>query len=307
MLAPIAATLNPRPRSLRGIRWLLLLAFTIVQTACQSAGEAAADTRPSSTFDQVIQSKTLRAGFVSYPPGLSKETSTGQVSGIYPEILGRIAENLDLKLDYTEEVGWGTMIEGLETHRYDVVGSPVWANPVRGKRATFSNPVYYSAVGIWVRENDSRFTEQNARTAINDPAVRIGAMDGSTPEVIAREDFPRATVVSYPEMTGESQIFLDLTAGKIDVFFAELAVAHDFTKNNPGKIRNVAVNNPIRVFANVILVPQGDMRLKQAIDVALADLQTSGYVDRVLRKYEPYPNFFLRVAPPYRAPSPEPR
>jgi hypothetical protein len=36
------------------------------------------------------------------------------------------------------------------------------------------------------------------------------------------------------------------------------------------------------------------------LDVAIEDLLNSGYVDKVLDKYEPYPGTFYRVARPYR-------
>ena len=41
-------------------------------------------------------------------------------------------------------------------------------------------------------------------------------------------------------------------------------------------------------------------QLKQALDVAIEDLQNSGFIDQLLDKYEPSPNTFYRVAQPYR-------
>jgi len=83
--------------------------------------------------------------------------------------------------------GWGAQIEGLEGDRYDIVGSPVWANPTRGKLTTMSIPVYYSGIGIYVRHNDDRFTDDWSK--INSPDVRIVTIDGETGDLIARTQF----------------------------------------------------------------------------------------------------------------------
>jgi ABC-type amino acid transport substrate-binding protein len=267
-----------------------------------SPGGVAVQPRESA-YQRVIGSGKLRAGFVSYPPGCVKNTRTGKVSGIFVEILDKVGANIGLPVEYTEEVGWGTMIQGLDAGRYDIIGSPVWANSTRGKLATLSEPVYYTGIGIWVRADENRLTSENYLAAINDPEIRVAAMDGSTPLAIAKTQFPRARLISYPDLTGEPQLFLDLMANKADVFFAEPAVAAEFLKNNPGKIKNIATRRPIRTFGNVFMMAKNEPQFKWMIDNAIRDLQASGFVEEVIRRHEPVPNAFLRAARPYQEPT----
>lgn len=260
----------------------------------------ATTTAVTTTYDRVLASGKLRAAYVNYPPGCKVDAATGQVTGIAVDILNKIGQNTGLKVEYTEEVGWGTMIAGLDAGRYDIIGSPSWANSARGKVATLSTPIYYTGVGVWVRPEETRFTPDNSWESLNKPDVRIAAMDGSTPEKIAKTMFPNATVVSYPDQTGEPQLFLDVTSNKADVFFAEPSQGISFLKSNPGKVKNLAAAHPIKVFPNVFLMKGGEPRLKAMIDTALEELENSGVVDQILRKYEPGPNAFYRVATPYR-------
>jgi ABC-type amino acid transport substrate-binding protein len=222
------------------------------------------------------------------------------VSGVFVDLLRQIGTDTGLKVEYTEEVGWGTMIEGLNASRYDVIGSPVWANPARGARATLSSAVYFTPIGVWVRSDDTRFASATAIPSINAPDIRIAAMDGSTPELIARTQFPAAKLIGYPDITGEPQLFLDVVQKKADVFFAEPALGAQFLRSHPGSLRDIAAAAPIRSFANVYMMRANEPALKMLIDTALQDLDSRGVIDALLQKYEPVSGAFLRRAVPYR-------
>lgn len=289
-------------RRLTWISSLLLIVIAFASPACNLANAPGPTPAPveKSAYDRVLESKVIRAGYVNYPPGCIVDPKTHQITGAFVDILNKVAENTGLKVEYTEEVGWATMITGLDSGRYDIMGSPVWANSVRGKLATMSEPVYFTGIGVWVRSDEKRFSPANGWESINRQDVRIAAMDGSTPMLIAKYMFPKATLVTYPDQTGEPQLFLDVTTKKADVFFAEPAQGMAFLKNNPGKVKNLAADQPIKIFANIFLMKGGEFRLKGMMDAALKELQYSGYVDEVLKKYEPGPNAFYRVARPYR-------
>ncbi len=253
-----------------------------------------------SASDKITQTGKIRVGYINVAGGFNIDPKTKEMSGIFHDIIEEMAKNMGLQLEYVEEVGWGTMIAGLQTKRYDMMASPVWPNSNRAKQASFSNPAYYSAIGIWVRQNENRFTREGSWASINQPDVRIGVFDGSTGEKIAQTQFADAKIVSYPEGAGEGQIFLDLISGKVDVFFEEPAKGVLFVRNNPNKIKNIAAEHPVKVFSNVFLLPAGDYRLKEMIDTALAEVENSGFVEKTIRKYEPVPNTYYRVALPYR-------
>lgn len=260
----------------------------------QSAGQA------PSVSDKIIQAGKIRVGFVGVSVGFNIDPKTGEKSGIFADVLREMAKNMGLQVEFAEEVTWGTMIAGLQTKRYDMIASPVWPNSSRVRQATFSNPVYYSGIGIWVRQNESRFSPAGGWASLNDPKIKIGAFDGSTGEKIAQTQFPNAKLVSYPATAGEGQLFLDVASGKVDAFFEEPAKGFLFVKNNPGKIKNIAAANPVKTFPNVFMLPAGDYRLKEMIDTALAEVENSGFVERTIQKYEPAPHSYYRAAVPYR-------
>lgn len=249
-------------------------------------------------YDRIMESETIRACYLSYPPACMKDTTSGKLSGTFVEVLEKVAENCGLKVEWTEEVGWGDHIAGLEANRYDIVGSPVWANPTRGKLTTLSKPVYYSGIGIYVRSDDDRFDSDFSK--INSKDVKIVTVDGETADLIARTDYPNAERVTLPQLTDISRMFLDVTTKKADVLFAEPYYAYKFLKDNPGSIKNIAADKPIRLLGNCYMFRKGESQLEEMLDTAIEDLQNSGFVDKVIEKYEPAPNTFYRVANPYQ-------
>jgi ABC-type amino acid transport substrate-binding protein len=290
---------------------LLSLAFAILPCGCHHTspekpnGEQTVSTgypeKPNSTasvYDRVLYSGTLRASFLTYPPACMKDTRTGNMSGIFVDVLQKACDNLGLKLEWTEEVGWASQIEGLESDRYDIVGSPVWANPTRGKLTTMSIPVYYSGIGVFVRAGEERFNDR--LDLMNRPDVRIGTIDGETADLIARTDYPEAKRVSSTQTTDISQKLLDLASNKCDVVFTEPYYAYEYLKNNPGSIKNIAERNPIRVFGNCYMFKKNEFQLQQMLNVAIQDLINSGFVDKVISKYEPAPRLFYRSANSYK-------
>jgi len=250
-------------------------------------------------IDRVLETKTIKAAYTIYPPGCMKDKETGKLYGIFVETLEKVGQELNMKIEWTEEVGWGTQIEGLKTNRYDMMGSSVWANPKRAKFAYLSKPLYYSPISIFVRKDDNRWDNAKSWSVFNDPSVKISTIDGGTGEVIVRNNFPKATRISLPQMTEFSQSFMDVVHKKADLLFLEPFYGYKFSENNPNTIKNIAKDRPLRMFGNCYMYKQGEDEFQQMINVVIEDLQNSGFIEDLIVKYEKYPNTIVRVQKPY--------
>ncbi len=288
------------------IRNVTMIAVALCGLTIQSCTSPTAQTvaKSDSVYERVMQNGTIRCGYVIYNPGCLKDPNTGKLSGIGIDTIEQVAKNLGLKVVWSEEVGWGTMLEGLQTNRYDMIATPIWTNSNRARLVDFSNPLYYSPINVWVKAGDKRFSETTLAT-LNSPKYVIATVDGETAEVIANEDFPLAKKLSLPQLSGVEQVLLNVSTGKADASFEEPAVAKEFLKHNQGTIEVLKMARPIRVFPNCWMFKRGQLEYKDMIDTALAQLINSGAVEKTIKKYEVHPGTLYRVALPYQKPQSE--
>ena len=271
---------------------------TFVQMGCNQT-QSPVQEQQESLYEKVLRTGKIRCSYAAYPPYCIKDPNTGNMSGIFVEVLEKIGKKLELDIEWVEEVGWGTISEGLESGRHDVFGAGLWRNSTRAKRGYFSKPLFYNGIRIWVRADETRI---KTLEDINSPNIRLTVQDGAMDDIIARTDFPKAKKVSISQLNPWSDNLLNTISGKADVSFSELGPISEFLKKNPGTLKEVRVGRPIRVFATSYAFKIGEDEFKAMIDAAIDELATEGTIERILRKHEKAPGELLRVAPPYQMP-----
>jgi len=236
-----------------------------------------------SVYDRVIKSGTLRCGYVVYPPSTIKDPNTGAISGFSADIINKLASDLGLKVEWVEETGSASSPEALKSNRFDMLCTSIWTSTTRGKVEAFTTPIYYTVINAYARKDDKRFIDNEPK--FDDPSVRISTVDGDIAGTIAREDAPRATLYSLPNLTDFSELLVALKYDKADVTFAEVMQARTFEETNPGIIRNITPDKPVRVFASAYAVKLGEQAFLTMIDNALRNLVNNGFVEQAINKY----------------------
>jgi ABC-type amino acid transport substrate-binding protein len=252
-------------------------------------------------YQRVLSSGKIRAAYTIYPPGCFRDQD-GRLRGVFVETLERAAADLNLEVEWTEEVGWATQIEGLRKGRYDIIGSSVWANPKRAREATLSTPLYFSPLFVYARSGEKRFS--GARTEeLNQEGVRFSTVDGGTGEVVVKGQFPKAQRVALPQLSDFGQSFLDVVHGKADVVIMEPFHANKFLSSHPDSIKNLSGDDPLRLFGNCYMFAAGEQAFANMLNEVLRDLLQAGFVEHLLAGYEQFSGSYLRVAPPYAKPN----
>ncbi|MCK9421465.1 MAG: transporter substrate-binding domain-containing protein [Bacteroidales bacterium] len=280
-------------------KFFFLLLVGMLYFSCQNSNnENLNKDKNHSVYDRVIHSKVIRASYIPYPPYCIIDPNTKKLSGIFVEVLEEIGKKTNLKIKWVEEVGWGTVFEGLNNDRYDIHGSGLWVNSTRGMNGYFSDPLFYNPIMVWARLGDKRF--DNKLFAINDSKVRIAVQDGAMEDIIAKSDFPNATRISITQTNPWSDNLLNIITKKADITFAEPWVIYPFLKKNPGTIYQVSSKEPIRYFANSYVMKMGEDEFKSMINAALNEIIMEGTMNKILSKYENTKGEFLRVVLPFQ-------
>ncbi|MCB9988547.1 MAG: transporter substrate-binding domain-containing protein [Rhodospirillales bacterium] len=258
-----------------------LFAFlVIVSTAPVHAADTAAK---ESVYDRILASGKIRCGYAISPPVMVKDPNTGAMSGLDVEIWNEIGKELGLEIEWTVEVGWGSFIEDLRVGRADAFCSELWPDPARSKFLSLAGPVIFSFVDAYVRADDYRF--EGDLSKINDPSVKIPAIDGDVSVTMAKNGFPKAGIDSLPQMATLSEMFMSVLTKKSDVLFVEQAHLTALDENNRGKIRKVEGVPHAFTYASYYGVIAGETQLRDMIQLALRTMKNDGRLEKLAKKY----------------------
>lgn len=256
--------------------------------------------KEESVYDRVMRTGVIRCGWVSFPPFVEKDPNTGSFNGIFVDYMNDLGKALNLKIDWTMETGWGDFVEALKTDKIDAFCAGGWANSKRAVHIDFTRPISYQGFSAFVRADDTRFDNNIDRA--NSEDIMASTIDGTTIEVVTESDFPKAKKVSSPQLTEVSNTLLDVSTGKADIAFVATYFGAEFMAKNPGKIRPVVLDRPLRAFGNVIAIKADQYRFKAMLDAATEELMNSGEINRIIAKGEKYPDNVYRVMMPYKFP-----
>lgn len=227
--------------------------------------------------------ETIKAGYIIYPPLMTRDSTTGALSGVSYDIAEAVAKEMGVKIEWTEEVGWGTALEGLNTNRYDILGTQMWPNEARMKVADFSVAPMNSVIYPYIKTGDTRFSAENL-PAINSPSYTISALDGEMTVFIANEDYPKAKLNSLPQLSSYSEVLLNVVQGKANITFIEPSVAEDFLASHQGSIKRLG-DVPVRTFGNSFAFDKKDVGLREEWNTTLNKLIANGTVQNILAKH----------------------
>lgn len=277
---------------------VLVAAVVAGGIAFVGSGSRVGRTITESAYDRVLRTGVLRCGYADWPPYVfTKDPTTGKVSGILADVTEAMAAKLSLKVDWSENTGWGSYIEALRSGRIDAFCAGSYRNAEKGRYLAYTAPVFYNAVYPYVRADDHRFDKD--LPLVNTPEVRISTMDGEISDMIAKVHFPKATAVSVPQLGQGTDIFVNVATNKADIVFNEPSITDEYIKNNPGTLRR-ASDVPFQTYPTCLDVEIHETQLRDMLDSALIELQNAGVIEEIISKYNKDPKVFLRVAKPYQ-------
>jgi cyclo(L-tyrosyl-L-tyrosyl) synthase len=232
------------------------------------------------TLDRIEKTKVLRVGFSNYVPAFMHDRDHDSFSGIFYDIIIGIAKKHDWQVRFTEEVGYGVIIDGLDSDRFDIFGSTVWPTPERKQKAAFSTALYKSPVFAWVRSDYGK-TEDEIRDGRN---VRVAVKENDITDSIANADFPENRKVRVPQLSDTADVLKFVAEDRADFTFVEPYLAKHFNATSP--IQLIALSkNPCRIYDNAFIMKQGGTRLRTLLNQELEFLKQDGSITRLVEKY----------------------
>lgn len=250
-------------------------------------------TEKESTYERVMRTGTIRCGYALWGNYLQKDPNTGEFSGIIYDYVTTLAHNLSLKIEWTEEVGWGEAVAGLTHNRFDAWCAGMGWNAERARKIDYTIPFMALKSGFYVRSDDNRF-DSNIQRA-NQEDVTISLIEGEFYGKVLQRDFNKATHLALPQLSQISDVYENVSSGKADLTFNDTGSAYEYMRNNPGKLKEVKLDRPYLSVPLSITMKHDNHVFRRMLDVATQEMIDTGVVNAILRKYEIPENTLIRT------------
>ncbi|MGE4352428.1 MAG: substrate-binding periplasmic protein [Bdellovibrionales bacterium] len=248
-------------------------------------------------FERVIQTNTLRCGYVQHAPLLVKDTATGKMSGLIADIMDYFSQKTGITVEWSEEFSFGNWTMALQSNRIDAICMTIWPDVALTRVVRFTKPFFFLDMMPIVRADETRFGDN--LNVFNQDGIVIGALEGDSGEHFAKRAFPKAKIDTVPPNSDAAIVLQNLVDKKYDMVPWDRNSAYQFSKNNPGKIKILNEMAPFKLIPNGFALQANEPALADMMDGLVEDMLNNGEMERLLTKWEPAPGMFLRVAKPY--------
>lgn len=236
-----------------------------------------------SPLSMADEAKPVRIGIEAAYPPFAMKTPEGAITGFDYDIGNALCAEMQVKCVWIEQEFDG-LIPALKVRKFDAVLSSLAITPERLKSVDFTNKYYATPARLAMK----------AGTVLNDPLAdlkgkKIGVQRASIYDRYATAVFAPAgaEVVRY---SSQNEIFLDLTAGRVDATLADVVNIDDgFLKTDAGK--GFALVGPDYTEAKYfgdgvgIAVRKGDKAMAERFNKAIAAIRANGKYQEVQNKY----------------------
>ncbi len=214
-----------------------------------------------------------------YKPFMFK-TKDGELTGFDYDIGNAICDTLKVECTWTEQA-WDGLIPGLNARKYDAILASMSITGERKRVVDFTGKYYqigYRFVGK--KDGDLSIESLSGKT--------VGVQVGTVTENYLRAERSDIEVKTYPT---QDEVWLDLTAGRIDAGFANKIVVKDgFLSTDKGEGFDMFGPDftETRYFGEgtgIAVRKQDGAELKEAITKAIAELRANGTYEKINAKY----------------------
>lgn len=254
--------------------------FVLVLGSCQSpspsAGSGAAEPAAvgASRLQQIIASGTLRVGLSGDQPPFNLTARDGRIVGFEVDIVEALATAMGLDVQLVKKP-FEELLPALERGELDLVMSGVTITAERNARVAFVGPYFVSGKSLLTRT--PAIAEVGSFAALDVPGRTYVALAGSTSETLAREEMPRARIVTTRDYEAGIQ---QVRTGKADAMIADFSICQVAVWRNP-EAGLLTLGTPLTAEPLGIALPPDDPLLVNLVENHLRTLEYTGVLTQL--------------------------
>lgn len=167
----------------------------------------------TANLDSINQRGTLRVGMSTFVPWAMRNKQ-GELIGFEIDVAKRLAADSGWKVEFVP-TAWDGIIPALLAKKFDVIIGGMSVTPERSKSVLFTAP--YSHSGVQVAASKTLAADFTSMGKFNSRRVKIAARRGAFTVQVARETFPKATILQFDD---DAQAFQEVINGNAHAVIA---------------------------------------------------------------------------------------
>jgi polar amino acid transport system substrate-binding protein len=235
--------------------------------------------RDDSVLAKIRKEGVIRVGYAQTGPWFYKDAKTGDLGGIYKDVVDMLAKEIQVKVEW-KEVTFANATVGLRRGDYDLFGSSLVYLVQRALVVNYIGPLYSKGSLLLVhKDNAERFKKA---ADLNDPNVTFSVTAGASEEPRIPLLFPAKPKV----ITTTGQVSLGaepVRAKKADVWISGDSDVILLAKRNESWAHVIDPGNPLDRRPNTFAVRYGDPEWRNFIDFYGKFLTINGEVERLFK------------------------
>jgi ABC-type amino acid transport substrate-binding protein len=259
-------------------------AATGVVGAAMAPNTAMAQMLETSVRDDSILAKcrkegVLRVGYAQTGPWFYKDAKTGELHGIYKDVVDQLAREIQVKVEW-KETTFANVTVALRRGDFDLFGSSLTYLVPRALVVDFVGP-YYTKGSLLLchKDNAGRF---KTAADLNSPDVTFSVTSGASEEPRIPLLFPAKPKV----ITTTGQVSLGaepVRAKKADVWISGDSDVILLAKRNESWAHVIDPGNPLDRRPNTLAIRYGDPEWKSFLDFHGKFMTINGEVERLFK------------------------
>jgi len=233
------------------------------------------------TLATVRQRGVLRIGVAASDPAVMHDAQ-GRLIGLSIDLGRRLAEDMGVQVEFVE-TSWSQVIPDLLDRHFDLIVSGLWVTPTRALVLNFSNPT--ASEGIYLVAHRSLAAGKTSLGDFNKPEVKLVAYAGTMQELLARRDFPKATLVL---VKGDENHLEPLLCNEAHAALVPSFAPRALVDAVPDKLVLPLDERPVASAHTAVAMRKGDPDMLNYVNTVLEFHRASGWLAERTRYWTNY-------------------
>jgi polar amino acid transport system substrate-binding protein len=236
----------------------------------------------NSAIDRIQSRGEMLVGYLVWEPCVLRDQRTGELSGIFPDMVAQIAKNLNVKVVW-KETTLANFAAGLNTGQFDFSVGATFVTIPRAASVKFTQPVAYVGNSAVVKKDGS--LKPQRMEELNKPGIKVALLQGQALEEFCRRNLAQAqlVVLSGGDLTAP---LIAVSSGQADIGFMNSVTVAKYVAEHPELEAVFSGEHAVEILPLAWATTGSDSRMCDFLNASITYLKATGRLAEYQKKQQ---------------------